>query len=68
MPPRFRLAAPSLHPQIFRTFLATVRDNIERDLRALGQRAEARFFDSRNMDEDVLAAAVRRDEAISPGD
>ena len=54
-----------LHPQIFRRFLAAVRDDIERHLGAIRQAVQAGLLDGRNMDENVLAAAIRRDEAIT---
>jgi hypothetical protein len=57
---------PSRHPQIFRRFLALVRDNVERDLGALDQRTEACFLHRRDMDEHVLAATtVRRNEPLT---
>src|SRR6202166_4265610 len=56
----------SRHPQIFRGFLALVRDNVERDLGALDQRTEARLLHRRDMDEHVLAATtVRRNEPVT---
>jgi hypothetical protein len=61
-----RLPIPlSRHPQIFRRFLAAVRDDIECDLGAFGQRREAGPFDRRYRDENVLAAGVRLNEAIT---
>jgi hypothetical protein len=57
--------ADLLHPQIFRRFLAAVRDDIERHLGAIRQTVQAGLLDGRNMDENVLAAAIRRDEAIT---
>jgi len=54
-----------LHPQIFRRFLAAVRDDIERHLGAIRQAVQAGLLDGRNMDENVFAAAIRRDEAIT---
>ena len=57
--------ADLLHPQVFRQFLATVRDDIERHLGAIRQAVQAGFLDGRNMDENALAAAIRRDEAIT---
>jgi hypothetical protein len=58
-------AAFLANPQIFRRFLATVGDDVKRDLGALDQRAEACLLDGRDMDEYVLAAGVRRDEPIT---
>jgi hypothetical protein len=55
---------PLANPQIFCRLFAPVLDNVECDLRALGQRAEARFFDRRDMDEDVLAAAIGLNEPV----
>src|SRR6266436_5967355 len=49
-------------PQIFRRFLAAVRDDIERHLGAIRQAVQAGLLDGRDMDEHVLAAGVRRDE------
>src|ERR687884_2038207 len=40
---------------------------LELDLRAFGQRLEALAGDLREVDEDVLAAAVGRDEAVALG-
>ena len=57
--------ADLLHPQIFRRFLAAVRADIERHLDAIRQAVQAGLLDGRNMDENVLAAAIRRDEAIT---
>jgi|SRR5450631_153233 hypothetical protein len=51
--------ADLLHPQIFRRFLAAVRDGIERHLGAIRQAVQAGLLDCRNMDENVLAAAIR---------
>jgi len=58
---RSRLA----NPQILSRFFALVRDDIEGHLCAFNQRTEARFFDRRDMDEYVLAAAIWRDESIT---
>jgi hypothetical protein len=56
---------PLAYPQIFRRLLAPVRDNIERNLGALIEAAKARSFYGRDVHEHVLAAAIRRDEAIT---
>jgi hypothetical protein len=45
--------ADLLHPQIFRRFLAAVRDDIERHLGAIRQAVQAGLLDGRNMDENV---------------
>src|ERR1019366_1633765 len=55
----------SADAQILRRFLALVRDDIERDLVALSQVAQARFLDRRDMDEHVLPAVVRLNEAVA---
>ena len=57
--------ATSLHSEIFRRFLAAVRDDIERHLGAIRQAVQAGPLDGRYMDEDVLAAAIRRNETIT---
>src|SRR6476646_828540 len=59
-------AAASLQPQIFRRFLAAARDYVEGDLVAFPQ-VNAGALDGRNMDENVLATAVRRDKPVTLG-
>src|ERR1700682_4368804 len=45
----FDRSSCSLHPQIFRGFLAAVVDDVEADLGASAQAAEARLLDSLDM-------------------
>src|SRR5258706_12783036 len=60
--PNDREIRSSLHPQIFRRFLAAVRDDIERHLGAIRQAVQAGLLDRRDMDEHVLAAPFRLNE------
>jgi hypothetical protein len=56
----------SRHLQIFRRFLALVRDYVIRDLVAFAEVIQTSLLDSRDMDEYVLAAtAVGLNEAIA---
>ena len=57
-------SAGLLHPQILRRFLALVRDDVIGDLVALPQ-LDAGFLDCRDMDEHVLAAAIRLNKAVA---
>src|ERR1700732_1046812 len=54
--------ARSADLQIFRRFLATVRDDVEAHLRAFCQAGGTGPFHRRDMDKHVLAAAVRLNE------
>jgi hypothetical protein len=66
----FKLSArmrASLQLQVSSRLLAAVADDVIGDLGAIRQAVHAGFLDGRDMDEDVLAAAVRLDEAITLG-
>jgi hypothetical protein len=67
--PRRRLCrhAVSLHLEVLGRGLAFVRDLFELHLLTLVQGRKAGLFDSRNMDENVLAAACRLNEPITLG-
>jgi hypothetical protein len=54
-------------PQVFRRRLALVRDFVIAHLGTLIEAAKARSFDGRDMDENVLAAVVRLNEAVALG-
>src|SRR5260370_15959593 len=56
---------PSLQPQISGRLLAAVADDVVADLRAVWQTIIAGLLNRRDMDEHVLAAGVRLNEAIT---
>ena len=55
----------SIDPQVFRACFAAVRDDLIADFLSLVQMREASPFDRRDMDENVLATAIRLNEAIA---
>src|SRR5512140_2393750 len=51
--------------KVARRLLAALGDDVERHLLPFVERAKARFLDRADMNEHVLAAVSRRDEAVS---
>src|SRR6516162_7825820 len=64
---RGRLRLNSFHLELLGRFLATVRHNLIFDYLSLIESAQARAFDSRDMNEHVLASGLRLDEPVSLG-
>src|SRR6516162_2207480 len=64
---RGRLRLNSFHLELLGRFLATVRHNLVFDYLSLIESAQARAFDSRDMNEHVLASGLRLDEPVSLG-
>src|SRR4051812_46373410 len=64
-PPADRRAEGSTYPEVFSRFLAAVRDDLVGHQGALIEGAKASPLYRRDMDEDVLAAAVGLNEAIA---
>ena len=58
-------AVPLLHLQIFRALFAFVRDHVITDLVAFAEVIQAGLFNSRDVHENILAAAVGLNKAIS---
>jgi len=58
-------AAASLHSQIFRGLLAAVVEDVIGDLVTFAKVVQAGTLDRRDVDEHVLAAVVRPDEAVA---
>ena len=56
---------PLLHLQIFRTLFAFVRDHVITDLVAFAEVIQAGLFNSRDVHENILAAAVGLNKAVS---
>jgi hypothetical protein len=61
------IALDSLHLELLGRFLATVRHNLIFDYLSLIESAQTRALDSRDMNEYVLAPALRLDEPVSLG-
>src|SRR6202022_2628415 len=59
----FDRSSRSLHPQIFRSLLAAVVDDVEVNLEAFDQAVEACFLNGLNMYKYVVAAIVRGNKA-----